>query len=248
MSRETRHRGTFPKHPCSLTGRPGRWDWTPSESGFGWSGREKSRPDRRPQSKLPPPPTPIHVEATTDESYDAADFQYDQRDTEKKGIIMNQRLDRVHERDYTAATVGGLKYRRIVAIKPAGSYAKAPKEECLANADCPGRRGRGGQQAAIEYYILVGLLQPIREGPSRFFDAALVRRIRLIAGSTTPAIHCGRFERHTSRAASGPKHQAPISQCPHWQGRVEYRTNGQEVGENLPGDEVPPALRGSCWA
>ncbi len=38
----------------------------------------------------------------------------------------------------------------------------------------------GVSKQTIEYYILVGLLQPIREGPSRFFDAALVRRIRLI--------------------------------------------------------------------
>ena len=32
----------------------------------------------------------------------------------------------------------------------------------------------------IEYYILIGLLQPIRENGGRFFDTALVRRIRLI--------------------------------------------------------------------
>ena len=32
----------------------------------------------------------------------------------------------------------------------------------------------------IEYYILIGLLQPIRENGGRFFDDALIRRIRLI--------------------------------------------------------------------
>jgi len=38
----------------------------------------------------------------------------------------------------------------------------------------------GVSRQAVEYYILIGLLRPIRRNGRRFFDAALVRRIRLI--------------------------------------------------------------------
>jgi DNA-binding transcriptional MerR regulator len=38
----------------------------------------------------------------------------------------------------------------------------------------------GVSKQTIEYYILIGLLQPIRVDGGRFFDEALVRRIQLI--------------------------------------------------------------------
>ena len=40
----------------------------------------------------------------------------------------------------------------------------------------------GVSKQTVEYYILVGLLTPIRKGPHRrrFFDNTLVKRIRLI--------------------------------------------------------------------
>jgi DNA-binding transcriptional MerR regulator len=40
----------------------------------------------------------------------------------------------------------------------------------------------GVSKQTVEYYILIGLVEPIRKGPHRrrFFDKALVKRIRLI--------------------------------------------------------------------
>ena len=43
-------------------------------------------------------------------------------------------------------------------------------------------RAAGVSKQTVEYYITLGLIEPIRHSPgqARFFDAALVRRIRLI--------------------------------------------------------------------
>lgn len=38
----------------------------------------------------------------------------------------------------------------------------------------------GVSKQTVEYYILIGLISPIRKESRRLFDAALVRRIRLI--------------------------------------------------------------------
>ena len=42
----------------------------------------------------------------------------------------------------------------------------------------------GVSKQTIEYYILLGLIEPIRKGPHRrrFFDEELVKRIQLIRG------------------------------------------------------------------
>lgn len=43
-------------------------------------------------------------------------------------------------------------------------------------------RSAGVSKQTVEYYITLGLIEPIRRSPgqARFFDVALVRRIRLI--------------------------------------------------------------------
>lgn len=41
-------------------------------------------------------------------------------------------------------------------------------------------KAAGVSSQALEYYILVGLVRPIRHEGRRYFDEALVRRIRLI--------------------------------------------------------------------
>lgn len=38
----------------------------------------------------------------------------------------------------------------------------------------------GVSRQTIEYYIMIGLVRPIRRGKGRYFDDKLIRRIRLI--------------------------------------------------------------------
>ncbi len=35
-------------------------------------------------------------------------------------------------------------------------------------------------RATLEYYILLGLVQPLRQGPRRLFDQKMIRRVKLI--------------------------------------------------------------------
>lgn len=41
-------------------------------------------------------------------------------------------------------------------------------------------RAAGVATQSVEYYIMIGVLTPIRRGRSRFFDSMLVNRIKLI--------------------------------------------------------------------
>jgi len=38
----------------------------------------------------------------------------------------------------------------------------------------------GVSRQTVEYYIMIGLVRPIRRGKGRYFDDKLIRRIRLI--------------------------------------------------------------------
>ena len=68
-------------------------------------------------------------------------------------------------------------------------------------------KAAGVSRQTVEYYIMLGLIVPIRpDGGGRFFDAALVRRIRLIrklnrTGYTLRAIR----ETYLARRARGGK-------------------------------------------
>jgi DNA-binding transcriptional MerR regulator len=59
--------------------------------------------------------------------------------------------------------------------------AREPHGEGLVRISEAARQAKVSKQT-IEYYILVGLLEPLRPdgSRSRYFDAALIKRIRLI--------------------------------------------------------------------
>jgi DNA-binding transcriptional MerR regulator len=68
----------------------------------------------------------------------------------------------------------------------------------------------GVSRQTIEYYIMIGLIKPIRRGPRRrFFDDALVRRIRLIkrlnrSGYTLQSIRQTYLKRLCHEARTSP--------------------------------------------
>jgi len=75
----------------------------------------------------------------------------------------------------------------------------------------PAAEAAGVSKQTVEYYIMLGLINPIRPSDSRgrFFDAALVKRIKLIrrmnrSGYTLRDIRQTYLERRAARRKGAP--------------------------------------------
>jgi hypothetical protein len=85
--------------------------------------------------------------------------------------------------EYSTRRRGGAKVfssPRAIYLKVPASPSKSDEPSCVRISAAA--KSAGVSRQTVEYYILIGLITPIRlpGRPGRFFDRRLIRRIRLI--------------------------------------------------------------------